>query len=202
MIILPPYISEWQAYDEVPAEHRWIFNKLELEGAKPVGMKFPTGDYCVRPIMNLMGMASGGFRRIVLTKPDFIQEPPGYCVTPWTNDYRQWHMFVDDDCWYSQRTIGITNSVELMEEYPACGVMPDRLKGISRYMMIEQLGDRIIDVSPRHMVEEMKADVIDDYRERVDPDYKPPSYGKWGFQPRMRQVYRDGAYYLEEVEND
>lgn len=200
MIILPPYISEWQAYEQTPHDDRWIYNKIDLEGARPVGLKFPAGDYCVRPIINLMGMASGGFRRVTLSQPNFIQAPVGHCVTPWTNDYRQWHQFVDDDCWYSQKTIDLTNEVETMVECEPCMAMPDLFRGISRYMIIETLGDRIIDVSPRHMVEEMKPEVIDDYRERVDPDYKTPPYGKWGFQPLMRQTYRDGAYYLEEIE--
>lgn len=200
-MILPPYMSEWELYSEVPDDDRWIFNKIELQGAQPTGLKFPPGDYCVRPIMNLQGMAAGGYRRIVLTKHDFIQEPVGHCVMPWTNEPRNSHFFVDDECWYSQVTVDFTNGVETMIECEPFMALPDSLRGISRYMLVERLGEEIIDVSPRHMVEEMKQDVIDDYRQ-FDEEYKAPSYGKWGFQPHMRTVYRDGAFYLEEIEND
>jgi len=194
-------MSDWAMYRELPPEHRWIFNKAELQGALPVGLKFPPGDYCVRPMVNIMGMGSGGFRRIVLTKEDFIQEPPGYCVTPWTNEYREWHMFVNDECWYSQKTVDYSNGIETMVECEPCMELPQRLRGISRYMIVERLGELIIDVSPRHMVEEMKQEVIDDYR-RFDSSYEAPSYGKWGFQPLMKTVYIYGAFYLEEIPND
>jgi hypothetical protein len=201
MITLPPYIPEWQAYREVPEKHRWIFNKIELEEALPVGLKFPVGDYCVRPAINISGSASGGFRRVVLTKPDFIREPYGHCVTPWTNDYREWHAFVDDECWYSQKTVDLTNEVETMVECEPCMVLPESLRGISRYLLVERLGDRIIDVGPRHDLYEMRQEVIADYWQ-FDPDYQPPSYGDWGFRPKFRHFYRDGAYYLEEIPND
>jgi len=187
------------AYPDVPAEDRWIFNKIELEGAKPVGMRFDPGDYCVRPVINLMGMAAGGFRRVILEKSGFIQEPVGHCVTPWTNGYREWHTFVDDECWYSEKTIDYTDGLETMIEVEPEIELPDRLRGISRYMLVEYLGDRIIDVSPRLSNEQMREDIIEDYRQ-FDPDYQAPPYGKWGFQPYMRTVYRDGAFYLEEIE--
>lgn len=201
MIIEPPYLPEWAMYERTPPQHRWIYNKIELQNARPVGMRFPPGEYCVRPIINLMGMASGGFKKVVLEKPGYIQDPPGYCVTPWNDGFREWHMFVNDKCWYSQKTVAMMGNIEQMEECEPCASLPDHLCGISRYMMVETLGNTIIDVSPRHMVEEMKQEVIDDYQ-IWDPTYEAPSYGKWGFQPLMGRVEKDGFWYLEEIEND
>lgn len=210
MIVLPPYEPEWMIYSKVPAEHRWIFNKLELcqrlsQQAWPVGLKFPPGDYCVRPIINLQGMATGGFRKVSLSKPTWIQEPHGFCVTPWTDGPRWWHLYINDECYSSQRTNYIDEyNVEHMEELDK-GVftLPEPLRGISRYMLVETLSDTVIDVSPRHMTEEVKQHVVDDYK-TFDPGYQLPAYTKWGFQSKMQRVYDEATdmWHLEEIEND
>jgi len=207
MIVISPYQSEWQVYHQVPAEHRWIFNKLDLchklgQTAYPVGCKIPPGVWCVRPIMNLRGMASGGFRRVVLDKPNFIQEPVGHVVTPWTDAFRSWHLYINDQGFSSQTTVEFDGEIETMIEHIPTFPLPRPLQGISRYMLVETLGDLVIDVSPRHMVEEMKQPVIDDYRQ-FDPDYEPPAYGKWGFQPHMARRWDDTlqGWTHEEIEN-
>lgn len=209
MITLHPYISEVDAFHSLPPENRWIFNKLELcqrlsnVSCGPVGTWMPPGDYCLRPLINIGGMAGGGFRKVTIDTPrGIVHEPHGYCWTPWTDDFRSWRLYIDDDCIHTQRTVRIEDDIEYMVPDGEPMGLPDQLKNISRYLIVETLGDVIIDVGPRHMVEEMDPDVIDDYRERVDPDYEPPSYGKYGFQTQMGRV-TDGEWtHLVEIEND
>ena len=206
MIILPPYIPEWQAYPKVPLVHRWIFNKVDLGQrlgyfTEPVGLKFDAGTYCVRPTTNIAGMAYGGFKKVTLSEPGFIDGPVGYCVSQWSDEPRWWFQFVNDECWYAQYTTHIDeDNVEHMVESDHRVVLPEPLRGISRYLLVEALGDKVIDVSTRHMLEEMKQRVIDDYRQ-FNPLYMPPDYCTYGFQPRMRRVLRDGWWYLEEIPN-
>ena len=195
MITLHPYISEVDAYHLVPRWDRWIFNKLELcerlgnGPCGPVGTWMPKGDFCIRPIINIGGMGGGGFRRVTIdSERGILHEPHGYCWTPWTDELRVWRLYIDDECYQVQRTVEIVNGVEHMvldgEEKP----LPELLKNISRYMMVESLGDNIIDIGPRHMVEEMWPAVVEDYKS-IDPEYEPPGYGTFGFQPYMRQEW-------------
>jgi hypothetical protein len=153
--------------------------------------------------MNITGMGSGGFKRVVLDKPGWIQKPTGHIVTRWTDAFRSWHLYVNDVPFSSQTTIEFDGEIETMIEHDPTFPMPRELMGISRYMLIETLGDTIIDIGPRHMVEEMKQPVIDDYRQ-FDPDYQPPEYGQWGFQPKMKRLWSDDlqAWTHEEVPND
>ena len=207
MIRLDPYIPEWAAYDQVPYEDRWIFNKLDLAhrlqgDCWPVGTRLDPGEYCVRPCINLGGMARGGFRKVVLDRSNFIHEPVGYCVTPWTDELRYWWSFVDDECWLGQRTVYIDdNGIEHMAEIEPTMILPEPLRDISHYLLVETLGSTIIDVSPRHMAEEMRTEVIEHHRQ-FDPKYEPPSYGKFGFQPKMARVWDEQlqAWTLEEIE--
>jgi len=208
MITLPPYISEWEAYVSLPPEDRWIFNKIQLAErlgyvTLPTGLRYHPGTYCVRPIMNLEGGARGGFRKITLDKEDFIQGSPGYCVTPWLSGWRHWHMFVDDVCWYSQRTVQIVGEIEHMEELEPCMQLPHALQGISRYMIVETLGDTIIDVGPRHMTEEAHDEVVKDYQQ-FDPNYEAPEWCTWHFGNTFRTYWNEDmqAYTHEEIAYD
>jgi len=207
MMTLDPYISEWAAYGLTPPEHRWIYNKLDLcqrlgYEAYPVGSKVPPGIWCVRPILNIQGMARGGFRRVILDQPGFIQEPVGHVITRWTDAMRSWHLYVNDVPFSSQTTITFDGTLETMIEHSPTFPLPECLRDISRYMLVETLGDMVIDVGPRHMVEEMKKPIVEDYRKFV-PEYEPPEYGKWGFQPHMKRLWSDElqAWTHEEIEN-
>lgn len=57
-------LEDWEAWSRYP-EHRWVFNKLELSlrlgyCAGPTPLPVPkTGEYIVRPIYNLSGLAAG-----------------------------------------------------------------------------------------------------------------------------------------------
>lgn len=207
-VLQHPYISEWSVYGKTPAQHRWIYNKLDLcerlgQPAWPVGSRVPAGEYCVRPIMNIQGMARGGFRKVTLNNEGFIQDCVGHVITPWTDAPRSWHLYVNDEPFSSQTTVEFDGELETMIEHDPTFPLPEPLRNISRYMLVETLGDVVIDVGPRHMVEEMKQAIVDDYRQ-FDPDYNPPSYGKWGFQPHMKRRWSESlqAWTHEEVEND
>lgn len=202
-MLFDPYQPEWQVYDLTPHRHRWIYNKIELGhklGYKvgPVGVRLPKGEYCVRPVMNVMGSAKGGFRKVVLKHSGFIQEPVGYCWTMWTDELRSWSEYIDDECVYRQRTVQIDGDTEHMIQCKYGTPLESPLQNISRYMLVERLGNTVIDVSPRHLLDEMNQKVVDDYR-TFDPDYEPPAYGEWGFSPTMRRYEVDGVWYLEDV---
>ncbi len=76
------YLEDWEAWDVYP-EHRWVFNKLELalrlgHAAGPVPTPVPvTGEYVVRPIYNLSGMAAGA-EIMTLQAGRVYDLPPGY----------------------------------------------------------------------------------------------------------------------------
>lgn len=209
MMIAAPYLPEWEVYRQTPPEHRWIYNKLELaerlgQQCWPVGLKFPAGDYCVRPIMNLSGAAFGGFKRVILRKPDFIQRPAGYCVTPWADDFRHWYSFVEDACWYSQETYKIEGDIEHMRETDDKISLPDCLCGISMYLLVETLGDMIIDVGPRHDLTEVRAEIVEYHQQRHDADYEVPSYCTYGFGDKYRRYWDEDlqGWRHEEIEHD
>lgn len=203
-LIAPPYLTEHMLYERLHEKHRWVFDKLELARrlgtqAWPVGLKFPTGEYCVRPSINLQGMAKGGFRKVVLDTPAYIQEPVGYVVTPWNSGPRSWHQYVND-VWHNGH-VQVTQDGEISwyEEVMDGPPLPEALRGISRYMLVERLGDEVIDVGPRHMVEQYRNSVVEDYRQ-FDPAYQVPDWCEYGFRPILRTFEKDGWFHHEEVE--
>lgn len=208
MMIEDPYAYEGWLYEKTPPEHRWIFSKIGLGQklgypAGPVGMKVPAGVYCVRPDINLQGMAKGGFRRVVLDEPGYIHEPVGHCWTLWSDEPRSYNVFIDDVCFKRQVLDYKDGNMEYFREVEPDMLLPDPLRGISRYMMVETLGNMVIDVGPRHMVDEMWPEVVEDYRQFV-PDYEPPSYGSWGWQYSYEHVWSDKlqAWTLRDPEYD
>ena len=75
-------MEDWDAWQLYP-QHRWIYNKLDLSMrlgylCGPTPMPVPqSGEYCVRPIMNLGGMSAGA--TIQYLEKDKIHElPPSY----------------------------------------------------------------------------------------------------------------------------
>lgn len=207
MITLQPYIAEVESYHLLPLEHRWIFNKLELAErfdagpCGPVGTWMPRGEFCLRPIMNVGGMARGGFKKIVIEAArGIVHDPCGYCWTPWQDDFRRYTLFINDEFFARSGTVEIIGDIEVSKPLDERMELPKQLRGISRYMLVETLGDTIIDVGPRHMSEEMHEEVISDYR-KTDPSYEPENKSI-GFQPRMRRVYmpKFGGWRLESIE--
>jgi len=75
-------LEDWEAWTMYP-EHRWVFNKLELAlrlgyAAGPVPCPVAaTGEYVVRPIYNLSGMAAGA-KIMTLQTGQVYNLPPGH----------------------------------------------------------------------------------------------------------------------------
>lgn len=185
MIIEAPYISDREVYHKLPVEDRWIMNKLSLaerlgHSCGPTGMIVPEGDYCIRPIMNLYGQGAGGFffANVAPGVPRNFQNTPGYFWCEWFDGDHIWIQYIDDvPVIYSENPV--TNNVmatSVVRNADGAEVtappLPDMLKGISKYMMVEALGDKIIEVSPRFMTSNARQWVIDHYK-AIDPSYAP-----------------------------
>ena len=211
MIVLPPYGKDYSAYDQLPESDRWIFNKLEIckrfgyKNYGPCGIPMPIGTYCIRPIMNLNGMSAGGFIKKVITKAGTMVCKPGYVWTKWETGKRSWVEYVNGKV--SSALIQVSwDEKTLRERYmelPAnkAHPLPKQLQNISRYMLVEYLGDTVIDIGPRHMSEDAKESIINDYR-NFDPMYEAPTEGKVGhFAPHMKRIqYKDESYGWEELD--
>ena len=209
MIVLPPYCKDYDTYDQLPENDRWIFNKLEIckrfgyNNYGPCGVPMPIGTYCIRPIINLNGMSAGGFMKKVITKKGTIVCKPGYVWTEWVTKPRSWVEYVNDNI--SSANIQVEwderNQTEKFKEQPVreAHPMPNILKGISRYMLVEYLGDTVIDIGPRHLSEEPKLSIIRDYQ-NYDPSYE--AHGKPGYFPiYMKRVQNeDESYSWEELD--
>lgn len=195
MLLLPPYQKDKDTYHVLPKEHRWIFNKIDIcqrfgyEPYGPTGTPMPAGTYCVRPIVNVLGMARGGFKKVTVKEGYIIDDLPGYCWTKWDDGKRAWWEFIDDKCVGAQRTNTfneMTGVETFVEVHPSKLMkMPEQLKGISRYMLVETIGDTVIDIGPRHMSEDARQSTIDDYK-KFYPDWEPPEHVEFGISEMLR----------------
>ena len=211
MIVLPPYGRDYEYYAELHEEDRWIFNKLEIckrfgyKNYGPCGIPMPIGTYCIRPIINLNGMSAGGFTKKIITKEGTMICKPGYVWTKWETKMRSWVEYVDNKV--SSALIQVNwdekTQQERYMELPAdkAHPLPKQLQNISRYMLVEYLGNIVIDIGPRHMNEDAKEIVIEDYK-KFDPTYDPITDGQLGhFAPYMKRIqYNDRSYGWKELE--
>jgi len=212
MITLPPYEKDRTLYHKLPLKDRWIFNKLEIcerfgyEPYGPCGTPMPAGTYCVRPIINLLGMAEGGFFKKVV-KEGGVTLVPSFMWTPWNTGMRSWVEYIDDEI--SSALIQTnwdenTQTERYMEQLKHnAHPLPDILNGISRYMFVEYLGDTIIDIVPRHMEEDARDFVINVYK-KFDPSYKLDD-NVWRnsghYNQLMQRVQgKDGSYSWLEID--
>lgn len=145
----------------------------------PCGVAAPAGKYCVRPIMNVLGLARGGFFMAASAVPFNPQLMPGYFWSEWFDGPIVYTSYIDDEpVAYSSSTVRgnimqTTVATKTREEGAAAGpALPDMFKGISKYLMVEQIGDKIIEVSPRLMAMNARQFIIDDYK-TIDPTYDP-----------------------------
>jgi len=211
MITLPPYEKDRTLYHKLPAKDRWIFNKLEIcerfgyGPYGPCGTPMPAGTYCVRPIINLLGMAHGGFFKKIVKDGGYVNMS-GYMWTQWETGNRTWVEYVDDKVSSANVQVAWDENmqVERFMELPAdkANPMPDILKGISRYMLVEYLGNVVIDIGPRHLSEEPKESIIRDYR-KYDPMYELEFHkDKIGYYPvYMKRIqYENKGYGWEELD--
>ncbi len=107
--------EDWEIWEQYP-QHRWVFNKLELSlklgyTAGPTPAPVPTtGEYIVRPIYNLSGLAAGA-KFMKLQKDKVYDLLPSYF---WCERFFGEHLSVDYEWTDSGITpvhssIGVTN---------------------------------------------------------------------------------------------
>ena len=159
MIDLPSDIDDNISYHLLPQEDRWIYNKLivaEKMGytCGPAGMDLPApGKYCIRPVMNSYGYGYPGFVEYDFrdVQPDYY---PGFFWCEWFDGDKQWLDFTDDALVLSS-TFGNKDADGWISEIdgvsPVMTTLPAIFQNISKHMLVELVGDKIIEVSPRHM---------------------------------------------------
>jgi len=182
MIIQPPYAYDTQVYHKLPIKDRWIMNKLALaerigHSCGPTGTLPSEGTFCIRPIMNMYGGGRGGFFKA--NGSDGRNNIPGYFWCGWFDGPHIWVQYINDKpVTYSKSFIindvmtckKVETNLATVEKLAP--PLPECLRGISRYMMIESLGDKIIEASPRLMASSAFEWIVDDYKQ-FDPNYSP-----------------------------
>ena len=160
MMELHKDIEDRHSYPLCPQEHRWIYNKLtvaEMFGhyCGPSGTRITKpGFYCLRPMMNCAGLGIGGFLKFEakatqkgITQPE---HKPGYFWTEWFDGWHAFTNYTDDKPIYECGGHFYNGEIIMRHNAPFSLALPEQLKGISKYMLIEHIGGKIIEVSPRH----------------------------------------------------
>lgn len=105
-------VDDSQAYKSYPSLRHW-FNKLWVAEhfgycCGPAGIApEKTGDYIVRPVMNLSGMSLGA-RKTMIESGDVTQAPPGYFWCEWFEgkqisvEYQWDHSWLPVDGWEAE----------------------------------------------------------------------------------------------------
>lgn len=190
MVNLPPYIYDYESYHQLPVQDRWIFNKLQVAErlgyeCGPVGTR-PVAQITaiVRPQMNIFGSGRGGFYEYdqwpFAAWDDAPNANPGYFWCEKFSGRHAYTCFVDDVaryCTYSepythardQRWVGVEDNA--LSEAPA---LPAALRGISKYLYVESIGGKIIEVSPRLGLTGARQKIIDEYK-LIDPSWVEPN---------------------------
>ncbi len=164
MIDLDPLIQDRESYRQVLGSERWIYNKLTLAErlgyyAAPCGINpRRTGDYIVRPIMNVAGNGIGGVFTVTVTQEDLDADAdhmvpylPGYFWCEKFTGVHAYTHFVDDapvdECY------GLHNGDEFDYEWRtdnyAITQLPQWLRLFSKHLLIETIDGNIIEASPR-----------------------------------------------------
>ena len=184
MITLPPYEYDNRVYAQVPVADRWALNKLHLSErlgyvCGPIGVSPPEGRFCLRPINSIRGLGAGGWFDVNIDygAGEVMPIIPGYFWTEWfTGDHRFTH-FINDVAVQASRnpvaagvmsTTGNTADGNVSEAV----VLPPVLQGLSRYLMVESLDDKIIEVAFRLMGQNARQYIVDDYK-TIDAGYDP-----------------------------
>jgi len=181
MIDLPADIEERAAYPLVDRADRWIFNKLRLAerlgySCGPSGVDAPAGTYCLRPVMNLAGNSMGGTLKVIADgTPESLPYLPGYFWVTWFNGEHRWTDYTDDVPVYE--CYGTVSGRRLDYDYRTTGfgapALPPFLQGLSKHLVVESIGNKIIEVAPRHMTH--VAPIGTTYMQKVRPTLP------WGF---------------------
>jgi len=155
-------LEDRYTYPLMPQEHRWIYNKLsvaEMMGYNccPLGtpIKKP-GFYCIRPVMACAGQGSGGFLKFhakqTQTGIDQPEYRAGYFWCEWFTGWHAWTNFVNDEPVYECG--GRLHNNEIIMQYKSnitFEELPESLRGISKYMVLEHIEGSVIEISPRQM---------------------------------------------------
>ena len=162
MIELKKFIDDRDSYPLCPQEYRWIYNKLSVAEIMeyycgPSGAIIKKqGFYCVRPIMSFAGRGSGGlmkfesiFENGKLTQPLYR---PGYFWCEWFDGLHGWTDFTYDKPVYESSGFEVGDNLHMKYHYEdiVYKEMPEQFKGISKHLVIEHIGRKVIEVSPRH----------------------------------------------------
>jgi hypothetical protein len=175
-----PYAYDKDLYAQLPNALKLWLNKLHLAEALgyscgPAGTNAPLGTYCVRPIMNMYGQGEGGYYKHVVSDANDARVPnqPGYFWVEWFPGKSKFTEYVNDVPLVTHvATVDQEANERSWVESPNHIVIPDFLKGLSRYMIIEAHDDKIIEVSFRLAAAWARRDVIADYQTIV-PEYDP-----------------------------
>ena len=185
MIVQPPYEYDTEIYHKLPIEDRWIMNKLALAerlgySCGPTGTLPPESTVCVRPIMNMYGGGEGGFYKVDGSLG--IKNIPGYFWCEWFDGPHIWVQYINDKPVTYSKNFVVNNimSCKKVETVTAiveklAPLLPECLRGISRYMMTESIGDKVIEVSARLMVANAFEWIVEDYKQ-IDPNWDPEEY--------------------------
>lgn len=187
MFIAEPYLFDKDIYAMLPQDMKRWMNKLRLAEelgytCGPCGSDAPNGEYCVRPMMNLYGQGEGGFYKHVVRNRNQARVPnrPGYFWVEWFTGRTKFTEYINDVPLVThEANVDQTASRRAYAESPNHIVIPSFLTGLSRYLMIESHGDKIIEVSFRMPAPWARRDVIADYQ-TIDPAYDPSGDIEYG----------------------
>ena len=183
MFIAPPYVYDYQAYPAVDVADRPLLNKLHLAEALghhcgPTGVSPGIdGKYCLRPMNSVRGLGAGGFFEHDLTVATPLPFVPGYFWCEWFDGDHILTHYVNDVAVHSSRskvtggalrTVGSTKFGTLTDVV----ALPAFLQAKSRYVMVESIEDKIIDVAFRLAGGNARQEFIDDYK-AIDAAYDP-----------------------------
>jgi len=196
MMNLDKNIDDRYSYPLCPQEHRWIYNKLsvaEMFGyyCGPSGTPITKpGFYCIRPIMNSAGDGIGGFLKFHarqtqtgITQPEY---KPGYFWMEWFDGWVGWTDFTNDEPVYEHGGRIFNNELILQLTPPiSLTELPEQLRGISKHLVVQHIGGKIIEASPRHG--EMVYNQVDTLftKPRIHTKYVLEPYEDFGYYWRL-----------------
>ena len=160
MLNLPQYAYETQLYKQVPIEYRWIFNKLQVQEklgvfCGPCGVPiWKKGVYCVRPIMSIVGCGRGGWTKFISDGSRYSNPPyqAGFFWMPWYEGEHLWTEYIYDE---PVRQAGghIINGILKWEQSYDFVLLPEQLKNISKYSVVESIGGNLVEFAPKHLAD-------------------------------------------------
>lgn len=181
MIDLDKDIEDRASYPLVEQRERWVYNKLTLAQrlgylCGPSGVDAPAGVYCIRPTLNLAGNGMGGVLKARSDgTPESLPYLPGYFWCRWFNGEHRWTDYTDDvaihECYGTE--VGRRLDYEYRTDNFGAPALPAFLQGVSKHLLVESIGDKIIEVSPRHLSYQFPKGTS--YMQKVRPTLP------WGF---------------------